>query len=104
MQDKKFIKLIKSKDKKTKYTAIFMNRQTNKLKQIKFGAYNYSDFTKHKDNERKQRYIARHSKMGEDWTNPLTRGYWSRWLLWNLPTIKASLMFIKKDLKNKGFL
>jgi hypothetical protein len=62
-----------------------------------FGANGYSDFTIHKDEARKQRYINRHktnanwSKYGID-----TAGFWSRWLLWNKPTIKESYNDIKR--------
>jgi hypothetical protein len=39
-----------------------------------------TDFGKQK----RAAYIARHSKMGEDWTKSgmLTPGFWSRWALW----------------------
>ena len=66
-------------------------------KKIYFGAAGYSDFPKHKDEARKQRYIKRHenneewSKLGID-----TAGFWSRWLLWNNPSIKESYDDIKK--------
>ncbi len=48
----------------------------------------------------KKAYIARHSKMGEDWNKFDTRGAWSRWLLWNLPTKEASYNDIKKRFLN----
>ena len=44
-------------DGKHKYYII-----TKSGKKIKFGAYNMSDFTHHKDEARKQRYINRHKK------------------------------------------
>ena len=64
---------------------------------IHFGAEGYSDMTKHKDPERKQRYIDRHSKQ-EDWTKSgiQTPGFWSRWLLWNKPTLQESKQDIQK--------
>ena len=37
---------------------------TKSDKKIYFGAVGYSDFTKHKDEERKQLYINRHKNMG----------------------------------------
>ncbi len=57
-----------------------------------------SDFTIHKDEQRKQRYIDRH-KTNENWLKSGidTPGFWSRWLLWNLPTKKDSYMDIKED-------
>ena len=36
---------------------------TKDNKRVYFGAAGYSDFTKHKDEARKQRYIKRHEKM-----------------------------------------
>jgi len=70
---------------------------TESDKKVYFGAAGYSDFTKHKDEERKNRYINRH-KNNENWTKSgiNTAGWWSRWLLWNKPTIKASYEDIKK--------
>ena len=71
---------------------------TNSDKKVYFGAAGMSDFTKHKDEARKQRYIDRHKK-NENWNNKDTAGFWSRWLLWNKPTIKASYEDIKKRFK-----
>ena len=66
-------------------------------KHIYFGAAGMSDFTKHKDEDRKNRYIDRH-KHNEDWgkSGIDTAGFWSRWLLWNKPTIRESYQDIKK--------
>ncbi len=77
-------------DGKHKYCII-----TNDNKKVKFGAYNMSDFTIHKDEARKQRYINRHKK-NENWNDKDSAGAWSRWLLWNLPSITASYQDIKK--------
>ena len=70
---------------------------TSSGKRVYFGAAGYEDFTTHKDNERKKLYIARHSKS-ENWSKSGidTAGFWSRWLLWNKPTIEASYNDIKK--------
>ena len=69
---------------------------TNTDKKVYFGATGYEDFTQHKDEVRKNAYIKRHQKR-EDWNNPDTPGFWSRWLLWNKTTIKASYDDIKKN-------
>ena len=71
---------------------------TDSDKKVYFGAAGMSDFTKHKDEVKKQRYIDQHKK-NESWTNKDTAGFWSRWLLWNKPTIKASYEDIKKRFK-----
>ena len=79
-----------------------MIEDDGKEKTVDFGAKGMGDFTiysKSKPEEaekHKEKYIARHSKMGEDWNDPLTAGFWSRWLLWSKPTIQESLKDIKK--------
>jgi hypothetical protein len=66
-----------------------------KEKIVSFGAKGMSDYTKHKDDERKKLYLARH-KANEDWTDPMTPGALSRWILWNKKTLKASIADFKK--------
>ena len=70
---------------------------TNSGKKVYFGQASASDFTHHKDEQRKQRYIDRH-KTNENWSKSGidTADFWSRWLLWNKPTIKDSYMDIKR--------
>ena len=70
---------------------------TNDNKKVYFGASGYSDFTIHKDEARKQRYLNRH-RNNENWTKSgiNTAGWWSRWILWHLPTVSASYQDIKK--------
>ena len=74
----------------------FMVKINNKT--VHFGAKGYSDYTKHKDINRKQRYINRHKKR-ENWNKSgiNTAGFWSRWLLWGEPTIQKSI----KKIENK---
>ena len=79
----------KSKNSKKKYDAK-VNGKT-----ISFGASGYSDFTQHKDKERKQRYVNRHKK-NEDWSNPMTAGFYAKNALWNKDTVKASVVDINK--------
>ena len=70
---------------------------TNDNKKNYFGQAGASDFLHHKDEQRKLRYINRH-KNNENWNKSGidTAGFWSRWLLWNLPSIKQSYDDIKK--------
>ena len=91
----KLIKIVKSTNLSKKYDAFI--DVDGKTRKVSFGAAGMSDFTIHKDEERKQRYIQRH-KDNEDWTSSgvLTAGFWSRWYLWNLPTKEASLRYIKE--------
>ena len=69
---------------------------TKDNKRVYCGAAGYSDFTLHKDEARKLRYIKRHNN--EDWSKSGidTAGFWSRWLLWSKPSIKESYEDIKK--------
>lgn len=60
-----------------------------------FGAAGYSDFTKHGDEARKKRYIARHS-ANESFTNPKAASTLARYVLWNKPTLTASVADYKK--------
>lgn len=55
-----------------------------------FGAAGMSDYTKHKDAARKERYIKRHSR-NENWRNMKSAGALSRYILWNKPSLQASL-------------
>jgi len=66
---------------------------------VAFGAKGYSDFTQHKDEDRKQRYIKRHMK-NEDWTDPLTAGFWSRYILWGKPSILESINYVNNKFPN----
>ena len=70
---------------------------TNNDKKVYFGQASASDFTHHKNENRKNLYINRHKK-NENWLKSGidTAGFWSRWLLWNKPTIKESYTDIKR--------
>ena len=68
-------------------------------KTVSFGQKGASDYTKHKNTYRKDRYIDRH-KNNEGWTKSgaKTAGFYSKHVLWNKPTLKASI-----DDSNKMF-
>lgn len=61
---------------------------------INFGSSDYDNFTIHKDEKRKERYINRHSK-NEDW-NTINAGSLSRYLLWNKDTLRESIYDFQK--------
>ena len=78
---------------------------TSSGRKIYFGQAGYNDYIiynrdegKVKADKMKRAYIARHSKMGENCgkSGIDTARWWSRWLLWNLPTIQASYNDITK--------
>ena len=85
------IDIIKSKKPDKKYDAIIY-REDGRTKTVSFGQAGASDYTIHKDKDRMMRYILRH-KEREDWTSEgnETAGFYSRWILWNLPSLRASV-------------
>jgi len=87
------ILLYKLNDSKKKYRVAFEDGTS-----ISFGASRYSDFTRHQDERRKASYLKRH-EANENWTAEgiQAAGFWSRWLLWNKPTITASV----KDIQDR---
>jgi hypothetical protein len=76
-----------------KLMAIFDN--DGKKKTTHFGAKGYDDFTITKNEDRKNLYRKRHEKDLK--TNDPTRaGFLAYWILWNKPTIEASIRDYKK--------
>ena len=93
------IEISKSNRNDKKFKAVIDGKKT-----IHFGSAGASDFTKHKDPERKERYIDRHKKR-EDWgkSGVDTPGWMSRWVLWNKPTLQASVNDVNKKYKDINF-
>ena len=92
---KVFISKSDKPDKKMKAVFTLPNGRT---KTIHFGAAGMSDYTIHKDPERKQRYMARHAAH-ESWNNPMTAGSLSRWVLWNKTSLAASIADFKSKFR-----
>ena len=88
----------KSKNPSTKFDAIITRKEGQK-KTVSFGQAGYSEFTKHKDEDRKENYIARH-KFNQDWKGYETAGMWAKNISWNKPTIEASIKDTKKRFQN----
>lgn len=82
------VKIMPSPRKTKKYRAIF----SNPVKIVDFGAKGMSDYTIHKDLKRKELFLSRFSKLIEQYkydpTAPMTL---SKWILWNKPTLEASI-------------
>tara|TARA_R110000824_G_scaffold203950_1_gene388659 strand:- start:1356 stop:1640 length:285 start_codon:yes stop_codon:yes gene_type:complete len=91
------VSIKQSTRKGKKFTAVF-TKDGKKKKTIHFGAEGMSDYTKHKDKARKQLYLNRHRKR-ENWEDPMTAGSLSRYILWNKPTLKASIADYKNRFK-----
>lgn len=93
------LKTIRRSHKKDKKWDAVFEYPDGHTKTVPFGQKGYSDYTKHKDKTRKQRYINRHSGMGEDWNDPTTPGALSLHILWNKPSFNASVADFKKRFK-----
>jgi hypothetical protein len=88
----------KSQNPNKKYDAI-----VNGDKRISFGAAGYSDYTLHKDPIRRQSYIKRHSN--EDWTraNLLSPAWFSRFILWEKPSLEEAVKNANQKYKDVHF-
>ena len=85
--------IVMNSDRRGKrYVAIPTTEGQGKI--IHFGSDAHSNFTMHKDPKRKLSYLKRHGN--EDWTDLNKAGTWSRYLLWNLPTLQESA----RDMEN----
>lgn len=76
---------------------------TNDNKKVYFGQEGASDYTIHKDDEKKLRYIKRHQD-NEDWSDFNTAGAWSAKFLWSYTTKKEAYKKIKKELLKKKLI
>ena len=90
----KLLSIQPSTNPKKKLDAYFLI-DNKKIKVVSFGNTNYSDFTIHKDKDRKDRYLKRHEK-NENWSNPITSGSLSRWVLWEKPSLEQGIKYYKK--------
>jgi len=88
-----------SSNRNKKFDAVIDGKKT-----ISFGASGYSDYTKHKDPQRKEAYISRHSK--EDWSksNIASPAWMSRYILWEKPTLKGAVDNANKKYKDVKFI
>ena len=80
-----------------KFTAFFPDGS-----RVHFGRQGYSDYTKHRDKVRMERYLTRH-RARENWTRSgaKTAGFWSRWLLWSSPSLNGARAKTEKVLGKK---
>lgn len=78
-----------------KMTAVFYDGN-KKVKTTHFGDSNGSSFIDHKDEQKKEAWIARHKVRGT-FDDPMSASSLSRFVLWNKPTLTASI----KDYKTR---
>jgi len=72
---------------------------TDGKKTMHFGQKGASDSTKHRDEERKKRYIQRHSNEDHSISNALSPPFLARNILWNQPTVESSIRDLNKRYK-----
>ncbi len=101
------VEISRSSKPEKKLMAIFYDDEGKKMKTTHFGQRGASDYTKHGDKERMERYLERHgggfeTSTKEDWKDPTTAGSLSRWILWNKPGLKSSFDDYKSRFGLKG--
>ncbi len=69
---------------------IFYDETKKKVRTIHFGASTYDDYTGHQDLQRKMNYLGRHEKK-ENWNDYMSVESLSKHILWNKPTLTASI-------------
>jgi hypothetical protein len=84
-----------SEAKGKKLKARFFDKDGKKILSVNFGSSDGRNFTDHKDEEIKKNWIARHEVRGT-FEEPMSASSLSRWILWNKPTITASIKDYKK--------
>ena len=96
----KLLKIVPSKVKDKKWTAIFQDPKTKKQKKTNFGFKNpkdpKNDYTLHGDKQRRERYRIRHKKDLKT-KDPTRAGFLSYYLLWGDSTsLKKNIADYKK--------
>ena len=96
---------IKPSDRKDKrYVAEFCQCngeskcKSEERKKTHFGYKGGSTYIDHKDDKKKDAYIARH-KVNENWNEPTSPGALARYILWNKKTLSASIADFKSRFK-----
>tara|TARA_R110002020_G_scaffold240772_1_gene453861 strand:+ start:21924 stop:25925 length:4002 start_codon:yes stop_codon:yes gene_type:complete len=102
------VEVKRSTNDEKKLMAVF-TYPDERTKTTHFGQRGASDYTKHGEKERMERYLERHgggttTSTKEDWKDPTTAGALSRWILWNKPSLSASFNDFKKRFNLKGEL
>lgn len=98
MKKIKSLNIIDTNDKSNKRNKAIFNFDDGKNKSILFGSKGSFTFFDGGDEERRKNYLARHSKLNEDWNDITTAGALSRWVLWGNSRNSKE---IEKFLKNK---
>lgn len=92
----KLISITRSNHPDKKMMATFEN--DGRRKTVHFGARGMNDYTsfpKAIREKRKELYLSRH-KANENWNDPESPGALSRYILWNKPSLQASIADYKR--------
>lgn len=90
---------LKRSDRPEKKYVVELESSAGRRIRIHFGDASMKDYTlfsAQEREERKRNYLARH-KATEDWNDPETAGFWSRWVLWGPhPSVQENLKFTRR--------
>lgn len=89
---------VRSSERKGKKLVAKFLLDNGRFKTVNFGAKNSTTFAEGASDSKRLAYIARH-KVNEDWTNPLTAGALSRYVLWEKKSIRAGVADFKRRFK-----
>ena len=84
--------ITKSTRKHKKYDLL----DSNKKYLLSFGDNRYEEYTMHKNQTRQANYLSRHGKEDHSANNVISAAFMSRWLLWNKPSLTASIRDVNK--------
>tara|TARA_R110000823_G_scaffold1636_1_gene6236 strand:+ start:95 stop:391 length:297 start_codon:yes stop_codon:yes gene_type:complete len=87
--------VIKKSTKPEKKLMAVFKMDTGRTRTTHFGQAGAPDYTRTRDKEQKSRYLSRHRRR-ENWDDATSAGALSRWILWDLPTRRASIASYKK--------
>ena len=75
--------------------SFFFDTYKNKFfKVLRIGSKGYDDYTISNNDIKKNNYIKRHY-VNENWSDIESKGFWSRFLLWQEKTIPKSIQYIR---------
>tara|TARA_R100000664_G_C2759144_1_gene148642 strand:+ start:5727 stop:6035 length:309 start_codon:yes stop_codon:yes gene_type:complete len=102
MRTIKSVDIKKTTKPKKKMEAVFKDKDGKVVKTTYFGAKGYSDYTIHKDKERRERYRKRHAKDVKGVKDFTTAGHLSMDVLWgDSSNLKTAINDYKKKYKLK---
>ena len=100
----KLLSIKPSSRKEKRYVAEFCECKgeskckSEERKKTHFGYKGGSTYIDHKDDKKKDAYIARH-KVNENWNDATSAGALARFILWNKKTLSASIADFKQRFK-----